>query len=194
MQRDRYRKGRGRDRISPGQFPCDRNKMHIEEFTLDNPDRLNTALYARFMALFAAGRARQSHFFVGRFENTYIDEADIPDIAAVLAVVRGRAGLLLGIDPDRLRAGFWFNAMGAGHVTAPHHHDENDELLSAVYYIRVPADSGQLILHDGGRQITVQPEEGKLVMFAPSMLHEVTRNNSQEMRLSVAFNVGPADD
>ena len=169
-------------------------RMLYREFILENPGDLNARLYRRFIDLSTTDRIRQTHHFAGRFENTYVDETDIPGIAAVLAAVQERAGQLLGMAPDELKAGFWFNAMGPGHVTAPHHHDENDELLSAVYYIRVPADSGRLILHDGESRITVQPEEGKLVMFAPSILHEVTPNNSQEMRLSVAINVGPADD
>ena len=167
--------------------------MLYHEYTLVNAGKLNARLYARFAERSATDRIRQTHHFAGRFENTYIDATDIPDIATVLAAVRMQAGHLLGMGTDELRAGFWFNAMGPGHVTAPHHHDENDELLSAVYYIRVPADSGQLILHKGDERITVRPEEGKLVLFAPSILHEVTRNNSPEMRLSVAFNVGPVE-
>jgi predicted 2-oxoglutarate/Fe(II)-dependent dioxygenase YbiX len=95
---------------------------------------------------------------------------------------------------DKLKAGFWFNAMEAGQRTTLHHHDENDELLSAVYYIRVPENSGELILHDAGKQVSIQPQAGKLVMFAPKVLHEVAANLGTGLRLSVAMNVGPADD
>jgi predicted 2-oxoglutarate/Fe(II)-dependent dioxygenase YbiX len=63
-----------------------------------------------------------------------------------------------------------------------------------VYYIRVPEDSGDLVLHDNGKKVSIQPREGKLVMFAPRVLHEVTANLGSELRLSVAMNVGPADD
>jgi predicted 2-oxoglutarate/Fe(II)-dependent dioxygenase YbiX len=58
----------------------------------------------------------------------------------------------------------------------------------------VPENSGDLILHDEGKQVVIQPQEGKLVMFAPKVLHEVTVNLSPELRLSVGMNVGPADD
>ena len=47
------------------------------------------------------------------------------------------------------------HAMDAGQRTTLHHHDENDELLSAVYYIRVPENSGNLILHDAGKKISI---------------------------------------
>ena len=168
--------------------------MRYQELTLADTQRLNTALYDRYTALAGADRIRQSHFFAGRFENTYIEAGDIPDIGVLLDIVRQRAGQQLGVAAEKLKAGFWFNAMGPGHITAPHHHDENDELLSAVYYIRVPEDSGTLILHEDGQATRVQPEEGKLVLFAPSVMHEVTRNNSTEMRLSVAFNFGPVEE
>ena len=168
--------------------------MRIREFTLPDPAALNACLYTRFQELSGTGRVRQTHHFAGRFENTYIDASEIPEIAAVLDVFRQQAAQWLDVAADTLKAGFWFNAMGAGHVTSPHHHDENDELLSAVYYIRVPANSGELILYDGDRPVTVQPEEGKLVMFGPDVMHEVTVNNSPELRLSVGMNVGPVEE
>jgi hypothetical protein len=166
--------------------------MLYQEFTLENPHKLNAGLYARFMELSATNRVRQSHHFEGRFENTYIEAADIPDIAPLLDVVMQHAGQLLGVAVDSLQAGFWFNAMETGQRTTLHHHDENDELLSAVYYVRVPEHSGNLILHADDSKIVVHPREGKLVMFAPALKHEVTVNHSPELRLSVAFNVGPA--
>ncbi len=168
--------------------------MLFQEFTLTESANLNASLTARFMALSGTDRIRQSHHFAGRFENTYIEEADIPEMATVLTVVKQQAEQLLGVPEDTLKAGFWFNAMEAGHRTTLHHHDENDELLSAVYYIRVPGNSGELILHDNGRQVSITPEAGKLVMFAPSVLHEVTPHLGSGLRLSVAMNVGPVED
>ena len=166
--------------------------MLFQELILAEPEKLNASLYQRFMELSGTDRIRQTHHFAGRFENTYIDEADIPGIATVLEVVKQQAGQLLGIPVDRLKAGFWFNAMEAGQRTTLHHHDENDELLSAVYYIRVPENSGELILHDAGKQVSIQPQEGKLVVFAPGVLHEVAAHLGSGLRLSVAMNVGPA--
>ena len=168
--------------------------MLFQELILEAPDKLNTSLYERFMELSGTERIRQSHHFGDRFENTYIEEVDIPEMAAVLNVLKQQAGQLLGISADKLKAGFWFNAMEAGHRTTLHHHDENDELLSAVYYIRVPENSGDLILHEGDEQVSIQPQEGKLVMFAPDLLHEVTAHLGSGLRLSVAMNVGPAGD
>jgi hypothetical protein len=168
--------------------------MLYQEVTLDQSDKLNTALCEQFMALSGTDRTRQTHYFAGRFENIYMDAADIPEIAVVLNVFRQQAGQLLGIPVDKLKVGFWFNAMKAGHRTSLHHHDENDELLSAAYYIRVPENSGTLVLHEGDRQVSIQPQAGKLVIFAPAVLHEVTTHLGSGLRLSVGMNVGPADD
>jgi hypothetical protein len=57
----------------------------------------------------------------------------------------------------------------------------------------VPENSGDLILHTAGSSISIRPQEGKLVLFAPAILHEVTTNLSAELRLSVAVNIGPSD-
>jgi hypothetical protein len=168
--------------------------MLFRELIVAESDKLNVSLYQRFLELSGTDRVRQTHYFAGRFENAYIEVADIPDIATVLNVFKQQAGQLLDIPADTLKAGFWFNAMEAGQRTTLHHHDENDELLSAVYYIRVPENSGNLILHDTGKKISIQPRAGKLVMFTPGVLHEVTAHSGTGLRLSVAMNVGPADD
>ena len=168
--------------------------MLFHELTLQGSEDLNARLYDRFMQLQATDRIRQTHHFAGRFENTYIKATDIPDIAPVLNAMKQQAGQLLGVPAATLKAGFWFNAMEAGHRTSLHHHDENDELFSAVYYIRVAENSGDLVLHDAGKTVRIQPQEGKLVMFAPAVLHEVTAHRGTGLRLSVAVNIGPADD
>lgn len=168
--------------------------MLFQEFTLAQADTLNAALYERFLQLRGSDRVRETHHFGGRFENIYVDRADIPEINELLDVLRQQAAKLLAVPQETLKAGFWFNAMEPGHSTAMHHHDEDDELLSAAYYIRVPENSGELVLHDGDKQLRVHPRAGKLVMFAPATMHEVTVHEGTGLRLSVGMNVGPADE
>ena len=93
--------------------------MLYQVVALDQPDRLNDALYERFMTLSGTDRARQTHFFAGRFENIYLDAADIPEIAVVLDVVRHQAGQLLDVPADRLKAGFWRTAVLQKHFITP---------------------------------------------------------------------------
>ncbi|HBS26530.1 MAG TPA: hypothetical protein DD827_05280, partial [Gammaproteobacteria bacterium] len=73
-----------------------------------------------------------------------------------------------------------------------HRHDDDDELLSAVYYINVPNDSGRLILGAGASSSIVQPMAGMLVFFSPAMVHEVEKNQSVETCLSIGINFGKA--
>lgn len=170
-----------------------RGCMLYREITLTNTAKLNDDLFDRFVALRRDGAVRETHHFAGRFENSYVERAAIPSLERIEARVLCVAADMLQQAATDLRTGFWFNAMGPGHVTRPHHHDENDELLSAVYYIRVPADSGDLLLHAGRDTARIVPVPGKLVLFAPALVHEVTENRSSDMRLSVAFNVGRRD-
>ena len=88
--------------------------------------------------------------------------------------------------------GFWLNDMGPGDATSRHDHDELDELLSAVYYVHVPGNSGNLVIHDAHCRTEVTPKEGMFVFFAPAVVHSVSVNQSAERRLSIAMNFGPA--
>ena len=161
---------------------------------MPNAEQLNTNLFNQFNKILKTEKFNQTDHFFDRFENTYIDEKNIPEISDIKKAVIQRASYLLGTDVAKLKCGFWFNAMNSGQKTSLHHHDENDELLSCVYYIRIPKNSGDLILHENQTITTVHPKEGLLVMFSPNIPHEVTPNNSDDMRLAVAFNIGPVDN
>ena len=78
--------------------------------------------------------------------------------------------------------------MGPGAETTLHCHDDDDERLSGVYYVRVPKHSGKLIIHRGTQRIHHAPQEGQWVFFAPETPHAVSVNRSDKLRLSVAFN------
>jgi hypothetical protein len=159
---------------------------------LQVPDHesLNARLLTRFAAVKDDPDHRRSHHFHGRYENLYIDRERIPEILPLIQAAERAALQILG-SRDPLRCGFWFNAMGPGHRTTPHSHEEDDELLSAVYYVTVPEGSGDLLLYADPATIRVTPEPGLLVLFPPSVEHEVEENRSRELRLSVAFNFGP---
>ena len=161
--------------------------VHFAE--LPGAPAINARLAEAFEREKAADGVRRTHQFHGRFENTYIDAGRLPELAPVSEFVVGTAQKLLGAT--QLRHGFWFNEMHPGHRTTLHSHEELDELLSAVYYVSCPDDSGRLILHDDHALVTITPRPGLLVLFPPDLPHEVEENRSGETRLSVAFNVGP---
>lgn len=151
----------------------------------------NPRLIKQLAAVKDHARVYRTHAFHGRFENTYVPADLIPALAPLADWVLGQARKVL--DRDALRWGFWFNEMGPGHRTSLHDHDEDDELLSAVYYVQVPPESGRLVLWQGDQAIRVEPREGQLVLFAPHVPHEVEENRSNATRLSVAFNFGPPE-
>jgi hypothetical protein len=156
---------------------------------LPEAEKFNASLLTAF-ELLRAQPDRQSHFFHGRFENIYIDRKRIPEIKSLLKFASKEAGKILRVDNSKLQCGFWFNLMPPGHITTAHCHDEEDELLSGVYYVSVPEHSGNLILHTQPEKTIIQPQAGMLAFFSPAMVHEVERNESTEERLSIGMNFG----
>lgn len=134
---------------------------------------------------------RKTHEFSGRYENIYIDTEKIPALKILLSTVTEIAAVILNRQPGELRAGLWFNLMNPGDKTTLHQHDDDDELLSAVYYIKVPENSGTLILHKTPIKTQVTPQEGMFAFFPPDMPHEVTENMSNSARISLGINIGP---
>jgi hypothetical protein len=158
---------------------------------IPDADALNDRLLERFESLRDSPDTRRSHFFHGRYENLYIDQKRIPEILPLITAAEQAARQVLH-RPGQLRCGFWFNQMGPGHRTSLHSHEEDDELLSAVYYVTAPNDSGDLMMEASPVSIRVRPSPGLMVLFPPDLPHAVDTNQSGQDRLSVAFNFGPA--
>jgi hypothetical protein len=155
---------------------------------------VNAAIVAGFNALRDAPDLQRSHFFGGRYENIYVPEDRLPALLPVLAAARRGAAEYLGQPDLQLSVGFWLNEMGPGQVTLPHRHDEDNELVSGVYYVQVPDNAGELVLTQGAVSTRVTPAAGRLVFFPPDVLHEVTENRSRETRLSIGMNFGVRSD
>ncbi|MCU7960829.1 MAG: 2OG-Fe(II) oxygenase family protein [gamma proteobacterium symbiont of Bathyaustriella thionipta] len=151
---------------------------------------INAQLIAEFQAAISQPDSRKSHFFNGRYENLYIQEQHLPSLKPLRKWLMLQAGKITGQAEDQLKYGFWFNRMAAGHSTTRHDHLDDDEQLSAVYYLKVPQDSGNLLLYTDKTPLSITPETGLCVLFKPHIEHEVGINNSTEERLSIAFNFG----
>lgn len=163
-------------------------KLESKEF-LDLYEQLNDAITQGFLK-HRDNPDRQSHFFHGRFENIYIDQTKIPALKILFKCARHAASKILDRPAEKLKYGFWFNQMYPGHITTPHSHDDDNELLSCVYYCQVPEHSGNLILHTADGEKCITPKVGMLAYFHPTMVHEVTENQSSSNRLSLAMNFG----
>ena len=157
--------------------------------TLSCDTQFNHHLIAAFEQAAAQPRA-QSHFFSGRFENIYIDPDRLIDLPPLLAALQRAATEILQRPVSETLSEYWFNRMEPGHITGLHSHDNDDEVLSVVYYLKVPRNSGNLVLHTP-KKMVIRPRAGDAIFFDPALPHEVTKNNSDETRLSLALNFGP---
>jgi uncharacterized protein (TIGR02466 family) len=100
----------------------------------------------------------------------------------------------------------WANINPPGGYNAPHIHANS--LFSGVYYIKAPENSGQLVCSDPRpgvqlnmptrkkgqpqkhlwREVHLQPQEGRIIMFPFYLWHCVEPNLSNDIRISVSFN------
>lgn len=161
---------------------------------LTGVDALNQKILAGFDKHKNSPIIKKTHYFEERYENIYIDQADIPELNQIIETAIDCVAEILEIEAAKLQCGFWFNSMQKGDVTQLHTHDDDDELMSGVYYIEVPLNSGHLNLGSTGRHVVVEPEAGKMVFFKPNMIHEVTENLSDAHRLSIGMNFGLKDE
>ena len=170
------------------------NNSRIHIGFMPDAAEVNRQIMEAYAQLREQDLLKRSHFFGGRYENLYIDRELIPAIARMLKQAEDYAKSLLQKTDEQLRSGFWINDMGPNEVTTEHDHDDYDEMLSGVYYVKVPKDSGELVIVDKHSRTLVTPQEGMFVFFAPDVLHSVSKNLSGERRISIGMNFGPVPD
>lgn len=134
---------------------------------------------------------RRSHMFHGRYENLYVDADKLPGLQAVLETALAKSAELLQLPVENLKLGFWLNIMNKGDITTLHSHDDDDELLSAVYYVQAPVDSALFRLHYNGEVKEIAPVEGRFMFFNPDLPHEVSEHQHDLPRIAIGMNIGP---
>jgi hypothetical protein len=77
-------------------------------------------------------------------------------------------------------------------VTKIHNHGSPFN-MSAVYYVSVPQNSGKFVfqfkINDSiDNRMFINPIESYYILFPSSINHFVTRNNSDDLRISLSFN------
>lgn len=155
---------------------------------------LNRALVEGFNRHQDSPLIKKTHYFGDRYENIYIEREKVPEINQVIEQGIFYVSEILDVAVEKLQCGFWFNSMQKGDVTQPHTHDDDDELMSGVYYVEAPKQSGQLIIGVQGHESIVEPEAGKFVFFKPNVIHQVSENLSDDHRLSIGMNFGLKDE
>lgn len=104
-----------------------------------------------------------------------------------------------------IKFNYWININGKYSYNKLHDHAVS--LLSGIYYIKVPSNSGDIVFHkDSLDRLTPKteynvynrgsfsytPKENKLLLFSPYLKHEVTQNlteDADDKRISLAFNL-----
>jgi len=164
-------------------------EFEYSTFTLHSVSSINEQTLQEYEKLKSADNLKRTHLFNNRYENIYIDVNHISTLSEIIDFAISCAKKTLNITRE-LSAGFWFNDMPPGSITTRHTHDDDDELLSGVYYIKVPENSGNLILIKNGTEKEIESNAGELILFRPDCLHEVSENKSSEDRLSIGMNFG----
>jgi len=167
----------------------DDTHFNFSIFHYSAAEKSNTAIHSQFRELNKIKNIKRSHLFNGRYENIFIDKYLIPELTPTLDFATQCAKKILNLSSN-LDVGFWFNDMPPTSITIPHTHDDDDEMLSGAYYVDVPQNSGDLILHNGKNKKVITPKAGQLILFKPDCLHEVSINNSPQHRLSIGMNFG----
>jgi hypothetical protein len=167
----------------PEQIKTDIFKVHSNVMK-----NLNEKLLSGFLKHYENIDIKRTHLFNDRYENIYLDESHIPEIRNLLNEACTHASYIL--KQKKLKAGCWFNHMPPNSITLPHSHDDDDELLSAVYYVETPDNSGNLTIRSSDSDTCIKPEAGMFVFFKPDVVHEVSENKSSRDRLSIGINFG----
>lgn len=160
----------------------------IYKFELSDFIFTNTTIFEKFSQYRDHKNTKKSHYFDGRYENIYISSTLIPELHTILNLSHQCVNKIT--DKNNLKSGLWFNEMLPGNKTLAHTHDDSNEIYSGVYYIKVPNNSGDLVLEGTEEKFTVKPKEGMLILFPPNTLHYVTENKSNSIRLSLGINIG----
>ena len=111
----------------------------------------------------------------------------------------------IGIKRDPACANYWFNVNRKYNYNNTHSHPQS--VFSAVFYVKVPSDSGKLYFERSDRMedwfqvdtinernysnYWIEPSDNLLVIFPSYLEHYVTQNLTEEQdgeRISIAFN------
>lgn len=139
--------------------------------------------------------------------NLHLDSRFL-EIARTVGAVARECAVSLGVDLTTHQLAFtemWLNRNQKGDANRAHVHPNS--FLSGVYYVSLPPDSGSIEFYDPVRERAMQAlpqgdgsfanrsmvrygcEEGHLLIFPSWLLHGVGPSQSDEERISLAFNV-----
>lgn len=140
----------------------------------------------------------RSHLIKGRWENIYFPSGHAKltiQLLNRLALEGERIAnrrLRLHHDPGNSEGnGWWMNKAAPGEKTGVHDHSKR-AVLSAVYYVSMPYNGGNIVFHpENGQAVELSPRDGTVLFFPAELRHSVKENESDQDRISLAFNLYP---
>jgi uncharacterized protein (TIGR02466 family) len=184
------------------------NFLAVESLRLDN-EKLEKFCLERKKA--SAGRVVSNG---GGWQSDNLDIA-MPELAELFAEVGKRLDEVhraFEFNPStrQVITEAWINSNQKGHFN--YSHDHPGSLFSAVYYVKGGADKGELELKTPiaahtytisgemvgsfnaftGHAMVIPPVTGDLLIFPSWLLHRVNMSQSEEERISIAFNTRTA--
>jgi uncharacterized protein (TIGR02466 family) len=140
-----------------------------------------------------------------------LSDAGLAELEQFVIAAAARFFEGLRLPPRRLEIErSWINVFKPGAQEAQHSHDGS--LLSCSYYVEAPKHCGCIVMPDPigarrsyreftktagsdvatRREIAVEPQPGRLVMFESWLPHYVQCNKSDQVRISIAMNLREA--
>ena len=144
-------------------------------------------------------------------EDRFIPMEDLPSIRIVLEYFLSGCNAIAmerkwDLTERQLTLGnYWMHVSAPGEITQSHTH--KPAVLSGVYYVDKPENSGDLAFVDVNQfhdynpkplpgeidpitspQVIFKGDEGTMIIFPSWLPHKVPRNNSDRDRVSVSFN------
>lgn len=93
--------------------------------------------------------------------------------------------------------GIWINVNGKDAVNGPHTHqdpDPNIDKLSAdysgVFYVKTLKDQAPIVFWDSKKPFEYFPKNNEVLIFPHTLLHAVYPHDTDDYRISIAFNFG----
>lgn len=187
----------------------------IWQFSFSGFESVNTAIRAELARLDwekLEGENREQFPELHSFrEDRFVSLEDVPSVRVVLEyfmtgcreIARERKW---DLTRSELSLGsFWMHATAPGDLTQLHTHKPS--VLSGVYYVDKPEDSGDLVFVDVNEfhdyeppslpgevdpistpQVLVKASEGTMLVFPSWLPHKVPKNMSTRKRVSISFN------
>jgi len=153
----------------------------------------------------SSSRAYNELFFAWQRETWEETGASVlekyPEFVQMTAVMKSAAATFLDMVgqrlPDEVEMFSWATLHRDCMFHLPHTHPYN--LVSGVYYARVPPGAGDIVFDDPRgplppfeNRIIHTPKEGDLIIFPSWLLHQVSPTFGDEERISFSFNI-PGD-